>query len=48
MSPSTEWREQIDADEEQRFGAYAERIVQQQRRTQRQQQAGIASAPTAL
>jgi hypothetical protein len=27
MPPSTEWREQIDGDEEQRFSAYAERIA---------------------
>ena len=33
MAPSTEWREQIDGDEEQRFAAYAERIaaLQQQK-----------------
>jgi hypothetical protein len=27
MAPSTEWREQLDGDEEQRFGAFAERIA---------------------
>jgi hypothetical protein len=32
MSPSTEWREQVDADEEQRFGAYAERIAAMQKK----------------
>ena len=31
MSPSTEWREQIDADEDQRFGGYAERIAAMQK-----------------
>ena len=27
MAPSTEWREHIDGDEEQRFVGYAERIA---------------------
>lgn len=31
MPPSTEWREQIDGDEEQRFAGYAERIADMQR-----------------
>lgn len=32
MAPSTEWREAIDADEEQRFAAYAERIAAMQKK----------------
>jgi hypothetical protein len=30
MAPSTEWREEVEADEEQRFGAYGERIAAMQ------------------
>jgi hypothetical protein len=31
MAPSTEWREQIDGDEEQRFAGFAERIADMQK-----------------
>ncbi|MGZ3428632.1 MAG: catalase, partial [Polyangia bacterium] len=31
MAPSTEWREQVDGDEEQRFGGFAERIAAMQK-----------------
>ena len=32
MAPSTDWREQIDGDEEQRFAGYAERLAALQKR----------------
>jgi hypothetical protein len=32
MAPSTEWREQIDGDEEQRFAGFAEQIVAMQKK----------------
>jgi len=32
MAPSTDWREQIDSDEEQRFAGYAERIAALQKK----------------
>jgi hypothetical protein len=32
MAPSTDWREQIDGDEEQRFAGFAERIAAMQKR----------------
>ena len=32
MAPSTEWREQIEGDEEQRFAGFAERIVAMQKK----------------
>jgi hypothetical protein len=32
MGPSTDWREQVDGDEEQRFGGFAERIAAMQKK----------------
>ena len=42
MTPSTAWREQIEAGEDERFAAYAEQLSAVQRRTSERQGHGRA------